>query len=90
MLNDGLLDVHVLPQLPSEELPAALNAMLHEGLTVVRRTLVSARVPWLEITTDEPMQINLDGEPITDTHFRFDILPQRLPIKLPVGCPLLS
>ena len=47
--------------------------MLREGLDAVRRTLVSARVPWLEIATDEPLQINLDGEPITDTHFRFEI-----------------
>jgi lipid kinase YegS len=90
MLNDGLLDVHVLPQLPAEEFQSALAALLHDGLDAVRRTLVSARVPWLEITADEPMQINLDGEPITDTHFRFEILPHRLLMKLPADCTLLA
>ena len=35
----------VLPQLPADELHAALSAMLREGLDAVRRTLVSARVP---------------------------------------------
>ncbi|HEX4145526.1 MAG TPA: lipid kinase YegS [Pirellulales bacterium] len=90
MLNDGLLDVRVLPQLPPEEFHAAMAALLHEGLDAVRRTLVSARVPWLEIVTDEPMQINLDGEPITDHRFRFEIGPKRLPMKLPPDCPLLA
>jgi lipid kinase YegS len=90
LLNDGLLDVRVLPQLPAEEVQAALAALLREGLDAVRRTLVSARVPWLEIATDEPLQINLDGEPITDTHFRFEIVSQRLPMKLPADCPLLA
>ena len=90
ILNDGLLDVRVLPQLPPDEVPAALSALLRDGLDAVRRTLVGARLPWLEITTDEPMQINLDGEPITDTHFRFEIVPGRLQMKLPPECPLLG
>ncbi len=90
ILNDGLLDVRVLPHLPPEELHAALSALLHDGLDAVRRTLVSARVPWLEIVTDEPMQINLDGEPITDRRFRFEIGPKRLRMKLPPNCPLLA
>ena len=89
MLNDGLFDVRVLPQLPAEEVQVALAALLREGFDAVRRTLVSASVPWLEIATDEPLQINLDGEPITGTHFRFEIMPQRLRMKLPPNCPLL-
>jgi diacylglycerol kinase family enzyme len=39
---------------------------------------------------EEPLQINLDGEPIEDTRFRFELLPRRLPMKLPPGCPLLA
>jgi lipid kinase YegS len=90
LLNDGLLDVRVLPKLPPDEVPAALSALLREGLDAVRRTLVSARVPWFEINTNEPLQINLDGEPITGTHFRFEIVPQRLQMKLPPDCALLG
>lgn len=90
LLNDGLLDVRVLPQLPPDEVPAALSALLREGLDAARRTLVSARVPWLEITTDEPLQINLDGEPMTDTRFRFEVVPGQLAMKLPSDCPLLA
>jgi lipid kinase YegS len=90
ILNDGLLDVRVLPQLPPEDVHAAMSALLHDGLDAVRRTLVSTRVPWLEIATDDPLQINLDGEPVTDTHFRFEICGHRLQMKLPPDCPLLA
>jgi diacylglycerol kinase family enzyme len=90
LLDDGLLDVRVLPQLPGEELHDALRVLLREGLDGIRRTLVGARLSWLEIQTEEPLQINLDGEPLTDTRFRFEILPRRLHMSLPASCPLLG
>jgi diacylglycerol kinase family enzyme len=76
--------------MPSAELPNALRDLLREGLDAVQRTLVGARVPWLEIEAEEPMQINLDGEPLTNTRFRFEVLPRRLQMVLPPGCPLLA
>ncbi len=90
MLDDGLLDVRLLPEVPPPEIPAVLSALLREGLDAIDRTVVGARVAWLEIDTDEPLQINLDGEPISDTHFRFEVLPRRLPTVLPAGCPLVG
>ena len=90
LLDDGLLDVRLLPEVPPRDFPAVLSALLHEGLDAIGRTVVGARVPWLEIETDELLQINLDGEPISAMQFRFDVLPQRLPTVLPPGCPLLG
>jgi lipid kinase YegS len=90
MLDDGLLDVRLLPQLPREEIPEALRILLRDGIGGVRRTLVGARVSWLEIETEESLQINLDGEPLTGTRFRFELLPRRLQMKLPARCPLVS
>ena len=90
MLDDGLLDVRLLPQLPKEEIPEALRILLRDGIGGVRRTLVGARVPRLEIETEESLQINLDGEPLTGTRFRFELLPRRLQMKLPARCPLVS
>jgi lipid kinase YegS len=90
LLHDGLFDVRLLPQLPGEEIPDALSALLREGLDALQRTLVNARVPRLEIEAEEPLQLNLDGEPMTNTRFRFEVLPRRLPMKLPPGCPLLA
>jgi lipid kinase YegS len=89
LLDDGLLDVRLLPQLPKEEIPEALRTLLRDGIHGVRHTLVGARVSSLEIETEESLQINLDGEPLTGTRFRFALLPRRLSMKLPAGCPLL-
>jgi lipid kinase YegS len=88
-LNDGLLDVRLLPQLPNDELAEVLTALLQEGIEAVRRTIVSARVPWIEIEPEEPMQINLDGEPIASRQFRFDAVKGRLQLKLPADSPVL-
>ena len=44
----------------------------------------------LEIETGEGLQINLDGEPLTGTRFRFEVLPRRLAMKLPGECPLIG
>jgi lipid kinase YegS len=90
LINDGLLDVRLLPRSPDEEITDVLDALLREGMDAVRRTIVSARVPWLEIESDEVIQINLDGEPIADTHFRFESVTGQLRMKLPPGCPLLG
>jgi len=89
-LDDGLLDIHLLPQVPKEEIPEALRLLLRDGIAGVRRALVPARLPWLEIETEESLQINLDGEPLTSTRFRFEILPRRLSMRLPAGCSLVG
>ena len=89
MLDDGLLDVAVLPAVPTEDVPEALRALLRDGLSAPRRAVVGARLPWVEIETEERLQVNLDGEPLEDTHFRFEALPQRLRMRLPPGCPLV-
>jgi diacylglycerol kinase family enzyme len=90
LINNGMLDVRIVPELPAGEIPAALSALLGDGIDSLENVLVSARVPWVQVDADEPLQINLDGEPIADSHFRFEILPGRLKMKLPADCPLLG
>jgi lipid kinase YegS len=90
LINDGLLDVCLLPQLRNDEIADVLGALLREGTDAVRHTIVSSRVPWLEIDAEKPLQINLDGEPIADRRFRFEAVPRRLKMKLPPACPLLA
>ena len=52
----------------TDEISEALSALLREGTDAVRGR-VSAPVSGLEIDADEPLQINLDGEPIADINF---------------------
>jgi lipid kinase YegS len=90
ILNDGLLELRLLPQLPSDEIPQVLGVLLNQGLDAVHRKFVSARVSELQIYAAETLQINLDGEPIANTRFEVELLPGRLPLKVPLGCPLLA
>jgi len=89
MLDDGLLDVRILPHVPKEDVPEALRALLRDGLEGIRGHVVGANLPWLEIETEEQLQINLDGEPLQATRFRFEALPRRLPMRTPQGCPVV-
>jgi lipid kinase YegS len=90
LLNDGLFDVRILPRLPVDEVAQGLRDLLRGNLDAARHAVVSARVARLEIETDEPLQINLDGEPMMESRFLFELLPQKLSMRLPSDCPLLA
>jgi lipid kinase YegS len=88
LLDDGLLDVAVLPDVPREQINEKLAAVVREGLGAVERQVVRARLPWVEIEAPSGMHINLDGEPIHDTHFRFETRKRWLKFHLPAEAPL--
>jgi lipid kinase YegS len=90
LMNDGLFDVGILPTLPEKEIPSEMRNLLHEGIRAVRSRVVGTRLSRLEIETQEPVQINLDGEPISGTRLAFEILLRRLSMRLPPDCPLLG
>ena len=90
MLDDGLLDVRVLPRLANDEVPHALRALLRHGLDAIQHGVVGARLAHLEVETGETLQINLDGEPVSGTRFRIELLPKRLTMALPPECALLA
>ena len=87
LLDDGLLDVSILPDPPREERAEALRDLIREGKASLLRHAVTARVPWLELEAPEAMQVNLDGEPISGTRLRFEVLPGALRVCLPVHGP---
>lgn len=91
LVDDGLLDLTVVPQLDGE-VAATLGAVISEGkAAALDRVAVRARLPWLEIeTAGAPMTINLDGEPVEAVRFRVDCVPRRLRMHLPADCPLLA
>lgn len=89
-IDDGLLEVTVVPPLGGELL-ATLGTALTDGRDqALDRAAVRARLPWLEVETPEPLTLNLDGEPVASRRFRIDCVPARLRMVLPAGCPLLG
>ncbi|TNF98769.1 MAG: YegS/Rv2252/BmrU family lipid kinase, partial [Gammaproteobacteria bacterium] len=91
-IDDGLLDVSILREPPnSEELPVVMNALMEKGIEGVKEmAIVTAKVPWLELETDDAVYLNLDGEPEHGTHFRFQVLPGLLGLHLPVDSPVIK
>ena len=88
LLDDGLLDVAVLPEVPKEQRNEKLGVLVREGMAAVEKEVVRARLPWVEIDAPSGMHINLDGEPIHDTHFRFETRKRWLKFHLPPEAPL--
>ncbi|QQQ02318.1 lipid kinase YegS [Lysobacter enzymogenes] len=89
-IDDGLLDVTVVPDL-SGEVGATVRALLTEGQhAALERIAARAQLRWVEIESPQPLNLNLDGEPVQSRHFRIDCAPGRVRMHLPPGCPLLG
>lgn len=84
--TDGLFDVTIVPE---GTVGATLAEIIRTGVQGVGDAGISFRAPWLEVHGDEPLQINLDGEPASGTRFRFEVRPRLLRVLLPVDSPLL-
>ncbi len=82
-LNDGLLDVGILPEVERTELPNVLNQLLREGFKAIERVAVRARVPWLELNSESELHLNLDGEPVAASHFRIEARRAAMRVHLP-------
>jgi lipid kinase YegS len=90
LVDDGRLDVTVVPEL-SGEIGSTLATLVKDGKEVaLDQVAVRARLPWLEIETDVPLVLNLDGEPVESTRFRIDCVPGRVRMHLSADSPLLA
>jgi lipid kinase YegS len=81
-LNDGLLDVLVVPNVAIDQLGPVLRDLVNLGKGPLEHVYYR-RLASLEIHSEQPLYMNLDGEPMLDTHFRFRVLPKRLRLVLP-------
>ena len=89
-VDDGLLDVTVVPEL-SGEVAATVGTLVTDGkAAALERVAIRAQLPWVQIDCPEPLTVNLDGEPVASRHFRIECVPQRLRMHLPPGSPLLK
>lgn len=90
-VDDGLLDVAVLPHPGVEEQASLLQIFLEEGLGE-GEDILRWRVPWVELSTRSgaPLRLSLDGEPETfeEGRVRLEILPGALAFRSPEGSPL--
>jgi lipid kinase YegS len=89
LIDDGLFDLMVLPQLNHAARLDAFSKLLHEGAASLRTILVTARSSWIEYESEDELNINLDGEPLLLKRFRVECRKRALPVRFG-ETPLLS
>ncbi|HGM6769602.1 TPA: lipid kinase YegS [Stenotrophomonas maltophilia] len=90
LIDDGLLDVTVVPELEGE-VASTLGQMLTGGKeAALERVATRVRLPWLQLESAQPLTLNLDGEPVQARRFRIDCVVGRVRMHLPADCPLLA
>lgn len=87
-LDDGLLDLVLLPFHDDVPIHEALSTLMSEE--ALEEATLRWRVPWVEVTSEEVVTVNLDGEPRAATTHRFEVAPGALTLALPEGCPLIA
>jgi lipid kinase YegS len=82
LIDDGLLDLTILPELDRTARLDAVSRLLREGAAGIRATLVTARSAWIEYESEEFLNVNLDGEPMSSKRFRVECRNRVLPVRL--------
>ncbi|MBU9826311.1 lipid kinase YegS [Rahnella perminowiae] len=85
LINDGLLQLRLLTS--EELLPSFLRSLLSNE---ENKNILSASLPWLDITAPHDMTFNLDGEPLTGKQFHIEVLTGAIQCRLPPQCELLG
>ena len=88
VIDDGLLDVRVVPEGDGAG-RLLLDSLLHGRDAALEEASFGHRGAWVEIETAETLHVNLDGEPVEGTSFRFEVRKGALRLALPEGSPLL-
>lgn len=85
VIDDGLLDVVSLREFPASAAAQVVAEILADdgaGHYVER-----IRTPWIEVSAPAAVPVNLDGEPVNGTAFRFAAEPGCIRMVLPADCP---
>jgi diacylglycerol kinase family enzyme len=81
-LDDGQLDLMILPELFGDARLDALGKLLRLGSAGIKGISETTRSSWIEYTSDAELDINLDGEPLRDRQFRAECKPSALPLHV--------
>ena len=90
LLDDGLLDLNILPQSDQQTLTDVLQYFMLDNGSVMHNLMLHRKLAWLEINAEQTMNINIDGEPLSCRHLRFEVVPSAIRLHLPKQTPLLT
>lgn len=87
LLDDGLLDLVIVPDVTIPETGSIVSEMIRLE-TEEPQQVVYRQLPSFTIESNQEMPMNLDGEPIHASRFEVTTLPLRLRFLLPPEAPL--
>jgi lipid kinase YegS len=87
-IDDGLLDVLVVRQIPAMALLTAAREL--QELSPNGEYISYWQTPWAEVYPEETIPVNLDGEPAQFSSVRYEAVPKAIRLIVPPNCPLLS
>jgi diacylglycerol kinase family enzyme len=82
-INDGLLDLRLLPDLADRVVTSLLQELQSNGEAAIEERLVKSRLSWVEFESDEDQQLKIDGQPVVRRRFRFQMEHRSLGLHLP-------
>ncbi|EFO30557.1 lipid kinase YegS [Roseibium sp. TrichSKD4] len=77
-IDDGLLDLTIIPSPKRDEVSTVLEHLVKQGLTSLRDQVINAQGAQFSIEAETPIQFNLDGEPVAGDRFDVRVEPGRL------------
>jgi lipid kinase YegS len=87
-IDDGLLDVLVIRQIPATALLTAAREL--QQLSSDGEYISYWQTPWVEVYPEEVIPVNLDGEPVEFSSVRYEAVSKAIRVIVPPNCPLLS
>ena len=87
-IDDGLLDVLVIRQIPATALLTAAREL--QQLSSDGEYISYWQTPWAEVDPEEMIPVNLDGEPAEFSSVRYEAVSKAIRLIVPPNCPLLS
>jgi len=90
LLNDGLLDLMIVSDVPYDQALALLRELLSPPPHENYQSVIYRQTPWVEISSADGLYMNLDGEPLHAELFRFDVVPRAISCYLPGTAPVKS
>jgi lipid kinase YegS len=87
-INDGLLDVLVIRQIPATALLIAAREL--QQLSPDGEYISYWQTPWVEVHSEEVIPVNLDGEPVAFSTVRYEAVSKAIRVIVPPNCPVLS
>ena len=87
-INDGVFDVLIARAFPLNAIEQVATELRSPSPSGEYITLFQSS--WLESFAEDPVPVNLDGEPISSNSIRFEVLPGAIRLAVPEGCPCIK